>query len=165
MRSWISTTYEGVRSHFGNYYALSHAVGDHYIACGTMVAANVTLKKHSPTYMYRFTQSSPYAEYNHTHTSEIPYVWASKQKFTASDDVLVREVVRRWINMATSGSPNVGPFPSTIWPLYSPSAPSVWELSGASRGVLLPPYEQSICSEWNRFFFSALPGPGAMVGQ
>eukprot|EP01094_Clydonella_sp_ATCC50884_P021568 TRINITY_DN4780_c0_g1_i1.p1 TRINITY_DN4780_c0_g1~~TRINITY_DN4780_c0_g1_i1.p1 ORF type:complete len:610 (+),score=138.19 TRINITY_DN4780_c0_g1_i1:26-1831(+) len=166
LRRFVRTLYDPARQKYGNWRALSTAVGDWLLTCGAQLALNASMHIQSPVYSYVFTQRSPYAHMNVTHASELPYVYGRYQRFTEEDELTVKRVNTWWVNMAASGDPNVPtPQPDGVtWPRYQPQllTPSVMNVRGSysdQQGTqqLLLPFEHAHCTAWSHQYFANLP--------
>eukprot|EP01094_Clydonella_sp_ATCC50884_P029151 TRINITY_DN902_c0_g1_i1.p1 TRINITY_DN902_c0_g1~~TRINITY_DN902_c0_g1_i1.p1 ORF type:complete len:581 (-),score=196.02 TRINITY_DN902_c0_g1_i1:404-1963(-) len=160
--SYFLDLYEPVRKSLGNWRALSQAAGDLLITCGTEIASNATLSTSNNLYSYVFTHTSPYAKFNATHTSEIPYVFARYQEFTEKDDAVVYDIGGFWTNFASNGDPNGmggdgSPLPH--WPVYEPAKPDTATVRNIEEDPVVPlwkPFERDFCAAWNLQYFSKL---------
>lgn len=112
-------------SKFNNSYkdAITRAIGDSGLGCGTHDTARRAAAAGLPVFMYNF--AIPWAAIQGligaAHSSEISHVFGNPYNATAADVMTSNAMGDYWTTFAKTGDPN-GPNAPTQWPAFAPTA-------------------------------------------
>jgi para-nitrobenzyl esterase len=136
--------------------ALTRAVGDSMLGCGTHDSARRAAKAGLKVYMYNFNipwSISP-TILGAAHASEISHVFGNPVKADAASQVVSDAMNAYWANFAKSGDPNYSGAPAT-WPQFTPDANDNDQRLQLDPGwEILTNFRKAECALWRRYYDS-----------
>ena len=145
----------------GNYHdALSRAVGDSGLVCGTHDTARRAAKAGLPVFMYNFDipWNIGVPGLRASHASEISHVFGDPIK-PAADSMMVSDGMNAfWAHFAASGDPNYGGAPAK-WPAFMPTATDDDERLQLDPGLeKVDDFRKEECTFWRAQYDKAYSG-------
>ncbi len=150
-------------SNFGGDYnaALSRAIGDSGLGCGTHDTARRAAKAGLKVFMYNFNMPwgiSP-SLFGASHASEISHVFGDPVMPTADDTTVSNAMNGFWAQFATAGDPNMTGGAHT-WPAFAPDASDNDERIQFDAGFEnVMDFRKAECSFWRQQYDAAFASP------
>ncbi|XP_002937472.3 cholinesterase [Xenopus tropicalis] len=155
--------WEDVNNGEKNRQAMELILRDYYFACPVKGFARYAVEHQNNVFFYEYDHRSsndPWPEWmGALHGAELPMLFGkpfiNKGRYTRSELLFSKRIMKLWANFARTGSPNVEAEDGFVWPQYSlkDEKYAVLKLNGSEVHQML---SMRNCQFWNFFFPSLL---------
>jgi para-nitrobenzyl esterase len=135
--------------------ALTRAVGDSMLGCGTHDSARRAAKAGRKVFMYNFNIPWTISEIlGAAHASEISHVFGNPVNADAASQAVSDAMNTYWATFAKTGDPNYAGAPAT-WPQFTPDAnDNDKRLQLDSGWAILDNFRKEECTLWRKYYDS-----------